>query len=567
MLFSGNNTYLCTTVNQRQQILDKAMRRIAYFILAIVLFGSCSRGDQMRLQLERLEQDNRNDSVMRNDSLAESLTDYFDAHGSANEQMRAYYILGRTYFDLGELPRALETYYKAADCADTARADCNYRTLSRVHAQAARVFNLQIQPRSQLHELRRAQYYAKKGGDTLMAVECYANMASAYRLLHLADSVVLIEESASKIFQGMNMQQRAAQMLSGSITSLVKKGDYNKAKRFADIYETSSGFFDKNGTIKKGREIYYYIKGEYYLAANELDSAEYLFRKLLREGRTLNHQIAANKGLQEVYAHRDIPDSIAKYAKQSYELNDSAYSLSEMENIQKFQASYNYNHNKLLAEQQKRKADNAYLIITVIIALIVVLSLISMYFLLEYKKKEENKQAQYRHDIEELERTQTELMQLRSAERLEAEMLIEEKNKALETLQNKVATQKKILDSHMPTTERMLDDSDVVKHLRDLLEQNPPQEASQKDFRDLRQFANEAIPSFFSTLNTPDSSLRLIEYDVCLLIRFHFKPAEICKLTGRSDSYISNLRKGILMKVYGVKGSPKDCDQRILQIK
>jgi len=567
LLFSGNNTYLCTTVNQRQQILDKAMRRIAYFILAIVLFGSCSRGDQMRLQLERLEQDNRNDSVMRNDSLAESLTDYFDAHGSANEQMRAYYILGRTYFDLGELPRALETYYKAADCADTTSADCDYRTLSRVHAQAAEVFHRQIQLRSELEELKIAGNYASKAGDLLMDVECYTKQAPAYRILHKSDSVLLIIESASERFRELKHIERSAQVLGGAVSSLVELGNVSKAKRYLDIYEHSSGLFDDAGNIKKGREIYYYAKGEYYMAVNKLDSAESLFRRLLADTLDLNCKIAGSKGLQQVFSNKGIPDSIVKYSNRAYEFNDSAYSLSEMQEIQKFQASYNYNHNRLLAEQQKRKAYRAYLLIAVILALVVISSGISFYLFSEHRKREKEKENQFRRDIQELERMQTELMQLRSIERHEAEMLIESKNNDLRALQEKVASQQELLEARSASLETKLDSSEMVKHLRHLIEQNPPTEASQTDFRNLRQFFIETIPSFYSTLNTSKYSLRPIEYDVCMLIRLHFQPAEICKLTGRSDSYISNLRKHILVKVFGLKGAPKDLDQRILQIK
>ena len=97
----------------------------------------------MRQQLEALEQQNVSGEPMLNDSLAESLVAYFDKHGDANERMRAKYILGRTYYCLGELPRALETYYEAADCADTTTSDCNFAKLSRIHAQSAAVFNLQ----------------------------------------------------------------------------------------------------------------------------------------------------------------------------------------------------------------------------------------------------------------------------------------------------------------------------------------------------------------------------------------------------------------------------------------
>ena len=89
------------------------------------MMGCTGDGVQMRQQLEELEQQNRAGEQLLNDSLAEDLVEYFDRHGNANERMRAKYMLGRTYYYLGELPRALETYLEAADCADTTSADCD----------------------------------------------------------------------------------------------------------------------------------------------------------------------------------------------------------------------------------------------------------------------------------------------------------------------------------------------------------------------------------------------------------------------------------------------------------
>ena len=164
-------------------------------LLLVAVLAACSGdGSQMRAQLEELERQNRADSVMTNDSLAEQLVKYFDHHGTPNERMRAHYILGRTYADMGEAPAALEAYLEAADCADTTQADCDYAKLSRIHAQSARLYNSQIQPRSQLEELRLAQYYAWKGHDTLMAIECFAQTAETYSLMHMPDSVILIRE-------------------------------------------------------------------------------------------------------------------------------------------------------------------------------------------------------------------------------------------------------------------------------------------------------------------------------------------------------------------------------------
>ena len=287
--------------------------------------ASCGgNGEQMRQQLEVLEQQNRSGEQMLNDSLAESLVDYFDRHGDANERMRARYILGRTYYCMGELPRALETYYEAADCADTTAADCDFAKLSRIHAQSAVVFNQQVQPRSQLKELRLAEYYAKKGKDTLMAMECYAQQADAYDFLHLPDSIIYVTETCVKLFEKYGHAERASQILSREIEPFVNRGEIEKARSCINRYERYSGFFNESGEISEGHEVYYFLKGEYYLAINKIDSAEQCFRKELHYGKDLNNQIAGSKGLQKVFERKGITDSVAKYSDLAYILNDSA---------------------------------------------------------------------------------------------------------------------------------------------------------------------------------------------------------------------------------------------------
>lgn len=546
-----------------------SMKQWLYLVIlcAVLVSESCESDKGKRLQqLEMLELMNRADSVMRNDSLAENLVAYFEKYGTPNERMRARYMLGRTYFDLGEQPRALETYLQASDCADTTASDCDYKTLSRIHAQCAKIYHNQIQPRSQLKELRLARYYAKYACDTLMAIECFSQQADAYDFLHQVDSVILIREAASRMFLSYHRNDRFSQSIGGLIEPLMKIGDLGKAKKAIDIYESSSGFFDKDGTIKQGRKIYYYIKGEYYLAINKADSAERMFRKLLSEGASLNYQIAGNKGLQEVYERRGISDSIAKYAKLGYELNDSAYLLSEMQNIQNVQASYNYNHNKLLAEQSRRNADKAFLFIIIIVLIVIVVSLILLYRFFVFRKRQQIKCLKYRHNLEALEKAQTELQELRSEENMLSTNTILKLTQEIERL--RINLEESHLRSRRDNSmiDKNLAESKIVKHLADLLRENPPRVASVQDFKDLKNLINTEIPDFYGTLNTTECTLRSIEYEVCLLIRVRFSPTEICKLTGRSDSYIANLRKGILLKVYGEKGLPKDLDSRILSI-
>ena len=527
-----------------------------------LLLAACGESHEAMLrQLEMLEQMNRADSVMTNDSLAEALTTYFDSHGTANERLRAHYILGRTYADMGEAPAALNAYLDAADCADTTATDCDYRTLSRVHAQSAIIYHRLVQPMGQLEELRLAQYYAWRGNDTLIAIQTYAQSSEPYAMRQQFDSAIYIREKAYQMYMTIGKSNWAAITLGGAITAALKLNDIERVKHYINVYETSSGLFN-NGSIQKGRELYYYLKGEYYIVVNKLDSAEYQFRRLQRTGYTLNDQIAVCQGLQDLYKRLGNTDSVAKYAERCYQLNDSAYSLSEMENVQRLKASYNYNRNKLLAEEKTSEANKAksLIIIIVFVAVFVILTL-SFIFIL-YRKKKRTQMLQYQQQLAELEKEQTELMELRSGEKEDYNAVLERKEKNVILLQGQVAEHIKTRTNRTDIFEDRLLYSDVVKKLKELLQANPPQQATGEDIRQLKALINENIPSFYGQL----CMLRPIEYEVCLLIRVHFLPSEICKLAGIPDHYISNLRKRILQKAYGINGSAKDLDTLILSI-
>jgi hypothetical protein len=261
--------------------------------------------------------------------------------------------------------------------------------------------------------------------------------------------------------------------------------------------------FDADKNIAKGFEVYYYIKGKCYLATRQPDSAEYWFRKELREGKDIRNQIAGSKGLQEVFEQKRNSDSIAKYATLAYELNDSAYSLSEMENIQKFQASYNYNHQKFLAKQKESEATIAWL--TAIIVILISGVLIWYFF------------TRYRFF----------------------------KGLALDY---------------------RLNNAPITKQLRSMARSNPPQYPTLDDWKQLRLLVEHEIPAFHDLMNTEEAPLTEMEYDICLLTRVHILPIEIARLKKCVPSYISNIRKSLLKKVFGIEGNPDEFDQEIVKI-
>ncbi len=76
---------------------------------------------------------NRSYIPITSDSLLIEAATYFDSHGTPNERIRAHYLLGCAYRDMGEAPRTVKTWQDAVNCADTTATDCDYKTLGKAY--------------------------------------------------------------------------------------------------------------------------------------------------------------------------------------------------------------------------------------------------------------------------------------------------------------------------------------------------------------------------------------------------------------------------------------------------
>ena len=77
-------------------------------------------------------------------------------------------------------------------------------------------------------------------------------------------------------------------------------------------YEEQSGYVDMKHDVRKGHEIYYYMKGLCLLHQNKVDSAELFFRRELSTTQDWNNRQAAYDGLSQLYEQRQEKDSIIK---------------------------------------------------------------------------------------------------------------------------------------------------------------------------------------------------------------------------------------------------------------
>lgn len=472
-------------------------------------------------------------------------------------------MLGRTYADLGDAPAAINAYNHAAESADTTAGDCDFHVLCRVHAQKAELFCQQYLPEETLVELDNAILCSFRDADTLTAMICYENKMRAYLQLGQHDNLYIVADSAYSYFLKNGQKEKAANVLSGAIFSLIKDKNFTKVYKYLDIYRsainTSSKLHNRLGML-------YCNLGYLYLNTNKLDSAIFFFHKQLQYQQFLSNRVLANKGLFKAYRQLGVKDSAMKYAELYNIANDSSNIFESADRLQRMQSLYNYERSRNLAEQKTREAERAHNTVIGLIGLIVIILLVIVVIALNYKKKREMLLQQYWHDMSNLEKAQSDLIVLREEQQISSE-IIERKNREINDLQAKVsAYQEKIERHHQDSLESRLKESSVVKHIRQLANGSPAQLASQEDFRQLRMLINELIPSFYATLNIGSHPLTVLEYDVCLLIRANFSPSEICKLTGISDSYASNIRKRLLLKIYGIEGAPKDFDRIIKEI-
>lgn len=509
------------------------LKWLFHIVLVLLLFTSCGSREAQRMHylLQLIDTQNKSDSVFHFDSIQRLLVDYYDRHGTANEKMLAYYLLGRAHYDMGEVPAALENFQDAARFADTTSSDCDYRLLSRIHGQTARLFLEQEAPNNALAEINKVDKYARLSGDTLMWLVNITQKASAYQELDKPDSVFQINKALSEMYARLGHTNYAASTLFSSLPFLLEQKDYPKAALILDKYEKESGLFDSLGNIADGLEIYYYYKGLYLQQTGKLKEAEEMFRKELSSAKDWRNKSAALRGLSMVFGQTGNTDSLKLYADKSFQARDSLYRTNLTKDIIRTQAIYDYTHFRLQAEKERHHA-LASLYVALILGIVLCILLLIIYIVV----------IRFRHHRE------------------RAQIVEQQLHERLSELEQQL-TIKEIKD-----VEKEISDSPLVNSFH-IIAQSPKKNPSLDEWRQLRSLLRDRLPSFWNKLQESEPPLRKEEVDVCLLIRLQFPVKEIANLTGMSVQAISNVRRRLLQRVFHQsEGGSKEFDRLIMKL-
>lgn len=523
------------------------------------------KGFRMRYRLHRLNALNKVDTLFRSTDEARELADYFDDHGTPNEQMLAYYLLGRAYYDIHEAPMALSCFQTASEKADTTAADCDFRQLSRVYGQMSKIFYHQNLMRQSLEKASASELYGWKGKDTLNSLRSMGGKIVVYKRMNETDSAINLCEKVSALLNKYGYRNYSAAYLSTILQELLDKGEIKKVERYIRTYEAESDYFDSNNNIEKGREFYYYTKGLYYMAMEKYDSAEYIFRKELRDGKDFNNQNAGSRGLALLFQKKHQPDSAAKYALYSYEMNDSAYAQMATREVEQVQGMYDYSRNQIIAEKAKEKAEREQRIVWAVLTILVLLMMASAYIAREvYKKRKEMQQA-YSRKVSDLAKAQSDIVRLRSLAEHTEELssLIAEKETEMQKMADEIDSYKERLGTQRESAESLLEDSDIYHELTK--KAGKAVELTNDDWHQVNVLAIETLPHFYKFISSKKLELNDKEFKTCMLVRMHFAPKDIANMLGVSQAYITKLRNNMMPKLFGMEGNSKELDEKLMQ--
>ena len=525
------------------------------------------KSTQMRYQLVYAKGMNKGYVDFTTDSLMKEIVDYYDNHGTCQQQMLAHYLLGCVYRDLGDSPASLSCYNDAVEKVDTTSSDCDYKLLTRVYEQQGALFLSQSMPQNALSAYQKAEKYAWIAKDTLSAVLSYEHLGNIYEYMDNMNKVIEVYENASRRYRQYGYPVQAARALGGAIQALILTKQYAKAKKYMDVFEAESGYFQKDSCYSYiNYSHYYYLKGLYCLESHS-DSAKYWFTKCQEFAKTNNNKSFSAYAWYLYYIKHQQMDSVAKYSEQAFAYNDSANLDMERDLMQKMQAIYDYNRWKNVAHNEEIKATRANLTLLVSILVSVSVIIIGILTFLVYRKKRklelQEKEEQENQIRQQIYYTKQELELLRTVNDRKIADVIKEKEQTINKLKEDLKDiRDKYSNSSLSDVDILLKESSIYKRIK-YLELHPKEIMRENDWIELEETIEQLIPSFIPLLK---NRLNVMAYRICLLVKLEISTSSIAILLGLSSSAISKYRKVMLEKLCDRSGKPKDFDEYIRQI-
>mgnify|MGYP000010137376 FL=1 len=409
-------------------------------------------------------------------------------------------------------------------------------------------------------------WLAKDTLEALIAAEAQVNSSI---MLESPSQVIEQCHDVYNNYKKFGYPTEAARSLGVPMSSLLLTKQYAKVKRYMDIYERESGYFDGklNPSVNYGS--YFYAKGLYYLNIHS-DSAKMCFLKCSNLAKSANAKRLAFDGWYRYYKQKNLIDSIKMYADLFIQYSDSVRMHNEVEAMSKTIALYNYSQWQKKAKVQEIENNRARMVILLMIVLVIVFIVVVILYVKNLRKERQIRKEQLLFVKQqiimkelELQKSQEELAQMKN-ELSSKSSLVLDKEKSIMMLRNEIEALTNDCPQDNNESYAIFQQKAMVIKFRELAEKGIEPSSQQWDVLD------NIFESFFKQFRLSlekNSKLNENEYRICMLVWLGFVPNQMKVLMGMSSSNISNIRKRLSKKLFDREMTTSKFDDEIRKIR
>jgi len=567
----------------------------AVWLFLFILFVACvdqQDEQQMRSYLLQARNQNKNYTPFTSDSTMLVVADYFDRHGTPNEQMEAHYLLGCVYRDLGEAPKALAAYHDAVENADTTAVDCDYALLSRVHAQMASLLIKMQLPYETLDEAYRTARASSLAGDSMMMLDSQLLKADAFHLIGYTDSVISISKKVSEQYLQYGDTMYSLIALKPAIGGYLDKGLLDSAKQAMDDYERL--LTNKpNNVVAYSMKNYNVLKAHYYLQCHQYDSAFFYYQFARSVAMRPDEKLNVLRGFSRYYIGIGKADSALKYTDLYVSTDDSLYGSSVREIFAKMQALYNYERNQRKAEKAEHQLSVFHYRVMSIAILIIILIIL---FVLYAKKKREKLMEEYQElntryaeSLSQYAASKKDMVLLKEAKESDEQLInqlkgekvadaetISKLNRKIERNKNKIKQNEEELrklsvaiaefqkDKKRPdqwNMEEGLFNLPLLNHLHSLIAKG--RQPSDIQLNEVIELTNTMLPDFIPQIKVAYPTINHKNLLFCIFTKLRFINSERAVILNIRSQSVTNRSAFLYEKLTGNKGGADDFETLI----
>lgn len=319
--------------------------------------------------------------ITHTDSTLDSIKEivkFYDAHGTENERIEAYYYQGSVYRDLHDFPQTVRNYTNALDIAEAAKEGFDTALVAKVCSQLSFVFFEQKHYKKSLEYAQKEYDYLQTVGK--LTARSIMDVATSFFHAEKLDSAFLYQKKTFEYLQEHRNFEHNMDILAELFSNYAQAGDSAKADMYHALFESR---------VRKDHlpPNYYATKAIYFKHRNRTDSAIHYYKDLYEKAPNLDDKCYAARNLLKLYKQVGNDGEALRYGLAYAEMQDSVW---ESLNVQQTADAYNeYKYRRNVEQEAAAYKESAALwrrSIIVLAAAVVAVLLIAGIFLL-YRKR------------------------------------------------------------------------------------------------------------------------------------------------------------------------------------